>query len=64
MGEGSTYCVQFPVVGAEINQFIFGNLNSLPDAPFSLIASCRGVGITEAGDALETNDQFLQIEFF
>jgi len=43
------------VLNTETVQFLNTNRNSLPQLPYSLTATCRAVGITQAGDVITTN---------
>lgn len=53
----------FPVVSTDIFAFLNNNINRLPQLPFTMTATCYGVGITEAGDVLETNPVSLPVIF-
>ena len=59
----TTFYSEFPILSAEILKFVGGNLNSFPELPFTIVASCSATGITQAGDVLETNSQFFPIAF-
>lgn len=65
-GDGGTSegYIGFPVVGMEIYEFINVNKNSLPIPPFDLQVTCRAIGVTQAGDTLASNDQYLFVEFY
>jgi hypothetical protein len=55
-GEGtSTEYLQFPALSAEIVQFINVNQNNIPELPVDLNMTCTAVGVSQAGDVLETN---------
>ena len=43
--------------------FLNNNQNSLPEIPFEMAATCFAVGITQAGDVLESNTLNLPIVF-
>ena len=60
----STQHAYFPIVSANLIQFFNVNRNLLPQLPFSLVATCKAVGVTQGGDTLETNEASLLIEFF
>ncbi len=53
----------FQILSPDLYAFLNVNKASLPELPFRMTASCRAVGVTEAGDTLETNDMFYQIQF-
>jgi len=60
---GSRLFYGFPIVSTDIISYLNVNRNSLPELPFSLIATCQGVGVTQAGDVLITNPVQFQVEF-
>lgn len=53
----------FFIVSTDISSFLNVNRNSLPELPFQLVAQCRAVGVTQAGDTLVSNDLNYQITF-
>lgn len=63
-GEGSTLILQFEVVSPDIISYINVNRNSLPELPFRMNVSCRGVGVTQSGDTIVTNDLVYFVQFF
>ena len=52
----------FEVVSPDLFAFLNVNRNLLPELPFRATATCSAVGVTQAGDTLETNrlNYFLQ----
>ncbi len=43
------------ILSTDTVQFLNVNRNSIPPLPFTMTATCRAVGITQAGDVLTTN---------
>ena len=60
---GSRLFYGFPIVSSDIISFLNVSRNSLPELPFSLIATCQAVGVTQAGDVLITNPVQFQVDF-
>jgi hypothetical protein len=52
-----------PVITPEFYAFLNVNRARLPALPFRLFISCRGVGVTQSGDVLETNAVNLTAQF-
>lgn len=52
----SYWCIWVPVVSADLEQYISNNQNYFPQTPFDMTATCHFVGVTQAGDVVETND--------
>lgn len=61
---GNVAYIAFPVVSTDIISYLNVNRNSLPELPFRMTAVCKAVGITQAGDTIETNELVLPIYFF
>ena len=62
-GGTSTIGAEFPILTPDIYAFFNANENLLPQLPFRAIATCAGVGVTQAGDTLTTNSLNLAIQF-
>ncbi len=62
-GSGSILKSSFTVLSTDIYSYLNVNRNYLPELPFRMLATCRAVGITQAGDVLVTNDLPFQIIF-
>lgn len=60
---GNFKYVGFPIITTDILSYLNVNRNSLPELPFRITATCHAVGVTQAGDTLETNDITLPIFF-
>lgn len=61
---GSAAFAAFQIVSPDIMSYINVNRNLLPELPFRLNATCRAVGVSQAGDVFVTNDLQFQINFF
>lgn len=48
--------VGFNVLSTDLFSYLNVNRASLPALPFRMTATCKGVGVTQAGDVLYTND--------
>ena len=53
----------FNIVSPDLYAFLNANQASLPQLPFRMTALCKAVGVTQAGDTLETNESPYQIQF-
>ena len=62
--EARIQAVEFQVVSPDLFAYLNVNQSSLPPLPFRMTASCRGVGISQAGDVYESNPVNLPIQFF
>ncbi len=60
---GNFNYVGFPIVSTDILSYLNVNRNSLPELPFRMSATCHAVGVTQAGDTLETNEITLPVYF-
>lgn len=58
---GSTVSVTFPIISSGVKSFLSTRVNQLPSFPFNLVASCYGVGVSQAGDVFESNELPMQI---
>ena len=54
---------QVIVVSSDILAFLNLNINSLPEIPFRMIATCSVTGVSQAGDVFTTNPVHYEIEF-
>ncbi|MBP9837161.1 MAG: hypothetical protein KBC84_00455 [Proteobacteria bacterium] len=48
--------VEFPIISTDQFSYLNVYTNSLPALPFRITATCHGVGVTQAGDTITTND--------
>ncbi len=55
--------IEFEIVSPDVMAYLNANQNSLPQLPFRMIATCTATGVTQAGDALETNPLNYLIQF-
>lgn len=60
----SSQHVYFPIASAQLYQYLSVNRNSLPELPYTVIATCAAVGVSQAGDTLTTNDANFQLNFY
>jgi hypothetical protein len=61
---GSRSFMEIAIVNPELFGFLNVNRNSLPPFPFRLIISCSAIGISQAGDAYETNPSYFTINVY
>lgn len=61
---GSRTFMEIAIVNPELFGFLNVNRNSLPPFPFRLIISCSAVGVSQAGDAYQTNPSFFTINVY
>lgn len=54
---------QIEIVSPDVLQFLNNNINSLPALPFRMTAICTVIGVTQAGDVMETNPVYYTIQF-
>lgn len=55
--------LQFEVLSPDVYSFLNVYRNFLPQLPFRMTATCHAVGVTQAGDSIESNDLNLFIQF-
>lgn len=60
---GQVVFTRVNLVSASTFAFLNANRRSLPQLPFTMVATCRAVGITQAGDVLTTNDLGISVLF-
>ena len=53
--------VGFEVLSVDLFSFLNNNIADFPQRPFRLIATCTAVGVTQAGDAIESNPLYFPI---
>lgn len=52
------------IIPTDIFAFLNNNINSLPQLPFFMNIDCVAVGVTQAGDILETNTVSIPVTFY
>lgn len=60
----STTAMEFPILSPNFVQFLNANRNLLPQMPFGVIANCYAVGLTQAGDTIQTDTASLSVQVF
>ncbi len=57
-------CFVFEIVSPDLFSFLNNNINSLPQLPFRMNATCSVTGITQAGDTITTNPVSQVLQFY
>lgn len=63
-GRGQFWFSYVNIIPTDIYAFLNNNANSLPQLPYFMNISCTAIGVTQAGDILETNPVGIFVTFF
>lgn len=59
----STGIFAIEVVSPDVYAFLNVNRNQLPELPFRMSVTCRGIGVTQSGDSISTNPLTYFVQF-
>ncbi len=62
-GDPSQAFTQVEIVSPDVMSFLNVNQNLTPELPFRMLATCRVVGVSSAGDTFTTNQVLYQVQF-